>query len=237
MPLWVRPFRVFPTTILWPLQDEATGAVGLRPGRGRARHRRGGGAGGRLDLILLTHHHGDHIAGVGELKAASAAGGRRRADAHRLPPLDLVVREGDTVLLGESRAGVIDTPGHTRGHVAFHFAEGAVLLCGDILFSLGCGRSLEGTADEMSGCSRALTRLPGETPLCCGHEYTENNARFALSVGRRQRGASRDGRGGGRAPARTASRRADHAWRGSARPTRSSARRTWRVRGAAVGQG
>ena len=104
------------------------------------------------------------------------------ADARRLPPLDVAVRPGGTVELGESRAGVIDTPGHTRGHVAFHFAEGAVLLCGDTLFSLGCGRLLEGTAAEMFGSLRALDALPGDTLVCCGHEYTESNARFALSV-------------------------------------------------------
>ena len=77
---------------------------------------------------------------------------------------------------------MIDTPGHTRGHVAFNFAGEDVLLCGDTLFSLGCGRLLEGTADEMYGSLQALNALPGETLVCCGHEYTESNARFALSV-------------------------------------------------------
>jgi hydroxyacylglutathione hydrolase len=139
--------------------------------------------GGRLDLILLTHHHGDHIAGVAELQAKF--GGRivgAAADAHRLPKLDQAVRAGDTVALGESRATVIDTPGHTVGHIAFHFSGGRALLCGDTLFSLGCGRLLEGNAAQMFDSLAKLAALPEETLVCCGHEYTESNARFALTV-------------------------------------------------------
>jgi hydroxyacylglutathione hydrolase len=169
---------------IWLLRDEASGAVAVcdpgEAGPAAAAVREGGG---RLDLILLTHHHGDHVGGVQALKAEF--GGQvvgNEADARRLPPLDLAVRPGGTVEFGGSRAAVIDTPGHTRGHVAFFFAGDDVLLCGDTLFSLGCGRLLEGTAAEMFGSLRALDALPGETLVCCGHEYTESNARFALSV-------------------------------------------------------
>lgn len=140
-------------------------------------------AGGRLGLILLTHHHGDHIAGTAELVArygAKVVGAA--ADAHRLPPLDMAVKPGEAVAFGGSSARVIDTPGHTRGHVAFHFADSGFVLCGDTLFSLGCGRLLEGTADEMFASLRALAALPDDTLVCCGHEYTESNARFALTV-------------------------------------------------------
>ena len=139
--------------------------------------------GGRLDLILLTHHHGDHVGGVGELKAAF--GGQvvgNGADARRLPPLDLAVRPGEAVEFGGSRAEVIHTPGYTRGHVAFNFAGDDVLLCGDTLFSLGCGRLLEGTAAEIFRSLQALAALPPRTLVCCGHEYTGSNARFALTV-------------------------------------------------------
>jgi hydroxyacylglutathione hydrolase len=138
-------------------------------------------AGGRLDLILLTHHHSDHIAGTDAIReryGAKVAGAR--ADAHRLPRLDVALAEGDTVALGAATARVLETPGHTRGHIAYHFADGNLLLCGDTLFSLGCGRLLEGTAAEMFASLAKLAALGPETLVCCGHEYTESNARFAL---------------------------------------------------------
>lgn len=140
-------------------------------------------AGGRLDLILLTHHHGDHVAGVPELVArygAKVMGAK--ADAHRLPPLDVVVEPGQTVDVLGVPAEVLASDGHTRGHIAYHFPECAILLCGDTLFSLGCGRLLEGTAAEMFDSLQALAALPSETLVCCGHEYSESNARFALTV-------------------------------------------------------
>ena len=140
-------------------------------------------AGGRLDAIFLTHHHADHVAGTDEIRdryGAKVIGAR--ADAHRLPRLDVAVSPGDLVPFGTTQGQVIDTPGHTRGHIAFYFAEGRVLLCGDTLFSLGCGRLLEGTATEMFASLQRLAALPGDTLVCCGHEYTQNNARFAVSV-------------------------------------------------------
>ena len=140
-------------------------------------------AGGRLDLILLTHHHGDHVDGVGDLvrrygaKVMGAA-----ADAHRLPPLDVAVAPGQTVDVLGVPAQVLASNGHTRGHVAFDFPDCGIVLCGDTLFSLGCGRLLEGTAEEMFGSLARLAALPAETLVCCGHEYSESNARFALTV-------------------------------------------------------
>jgi hydroxyacylglutathione hydrolase len=140
--------------------------------------------GGRLDMILLTHHHGDHIAAVEPIHAkfpkALVAGAA--ADAKRLPKLDRALVEGDIVELGASSAVVIDTPGHTIGHIAFYFADGALLLCGDTLFSLGCGRLLEGNAADMFASLAKFAVLPGNTLVCCGHEYTQSNARFALHV-------------------------------------------------------
>ncbi len=136
--------------------------------------------GGTIDMILLTHHHGDHIAGTEDIRARygiPVVGAK--ADAHRLPKLDREVWEGSEVDLGASTARVFETPGHTRGHISYYFSDGGVLLSGDTLFSLGCGRLLEGNAGEMFASLMKFAALPGETLVCCGHEYTESNARFA----------------------------------------------------------
>ena len=97
-----------------------------------------------------------------------------------MPKLDQAVAAGDTVQLGACSAQVMETPGHTRGHISFYFADGGVLLPGDTLFSLGCGRLLEGNAAEMFTSLAQFAALPGDTLVCCGHEYTESNARFAV---------------------------------------------------------
>ncbi len=136
-------------------------------------------AGGRLDMIILTHHHDDHIAGVEEMRAhykVPVVGAA--ADAHRLPKLDQSVKEGDSVRLGDTVLHVLDTPGHTVGHIAYE--GGGILLSGDTLFSLGCGRLLEGTAADMFGSLQKFAKLAPDTLVCCGHEYTQSNAKFAL---------------------------------------------------------
>jgi hydroxyacylglutathione hydrolase len=171
---------------LWLLKDGPTGAVAIcDPGEAGPAIAAVEEAGGTLDAILLTHHHGDHVNGVAELKArfpgAKVVGAA--LDAHRLPPLDLVVKEGDHVPLGAARAEVLHLPGHTTGHIAFHFAAAHALLCGDVIFALGCGRPLEaGGMEALWHSLRRVARLPVNTRLCCGHEYTESNARFALHV-------------------------------------------------------
>jgi hydroxyacylglutathione hydrolase len=140
-------------------------------------------AGGKLDLIILTHHHADHVDGVAALVArygAKVMGAK--ADAHRLPPLDIVVEPGQTVDVLGSPAAVLASDGHTIGHIAYHIADSDILLCGDTLFSLGCGRLLEGTAADMFASLQALAALPPATLACCGHEYTVSNARFAVTV-------------------------------------------------------
>ncbi|MCW3782699.1 hydroxyacylglutathione hydrolase [Defluviimonas salinarum] len=139
--------------------------------------------GWRASHILITHHHGDHIDGVPSL--AAATGARvigAAADAHRLPPLDEAVTAGDTVRIGMCRGTVIDVSGHTIGHIAYHFADSGIVFTGDSLMALGCGRLFEGTAHQMWDSLCKLAALPPETLVCSGHEYTQSNARFALTI-------------------------------------------------------
>ena len=184
MPLSAQAVPILSDNYAWLLKDSATGATAIvDPADATACAKAIDAAGGRLDLILITHHHDDHIAGVDSTRARySARVVGAAADAHRLPRLDQQVREGDTVTLGQASLRVIDTPGHTRGHIAYYAQDGNVLLCADTLFSLGCGRLLEGTAEDMFESLRKLAALPGDTLVCCGHEYTQSNARFALHV-------------------------------------------------------
>lgn len=139
--------------------------------------------GWRLDFILNTHHHGDHVGGNRELKAAT---GCRivgpAADRDRIPLIDQTVGEGDEFSLGQSTAKVFDVPGHTRGHIAYWFADDDALFCGDTLFSMGCGRLFEGTPAQMLNSLGKFNRLPDETRVYCAHEYTETNGKFALTV-------------------------------------------------------
>jgi hydroxyacylglutathione hydrolase len=184
MTVTASPVPILKDNYAWLLRETSTGATAIvDPADAEPIIEAIEKAGGRLDSILLTHHHADHIAGVDEVRArfhCPVVGAA--ADQHRLPKLDEALREGDTVRLGDASAVVIETPGHTRGQINFFFKDGGVLLSGDTLFSLGCGRLIEGTAAEMFDSLHKLMALPGNTLVCCGHEYTESNARFALAV-------------------------------------------------------
>ncbi len=185
MPIDVRQFPCFADNYGFLVRDEATGVVASidtpEPEKIEAAL---AAAGWRLDLILNTHHHWDHAGGNLALKekwGARVIGPAGEAD--KIPGLDEAVGEGEVVQVGASSATVFDTPGHTAGHIAYHFAEDGVAFVGDTLFALGCGRLFEGAPAEMWASLKKLAALPDETVVYCAHEYTEANARFALSLG------------------------------------------------------
>lgn len=182
--LTIKPIPMMADNYAWFLRDDATGmtavvdAAVLEPVAAMVE-----AEGGRLDWLLITHHHDDHIAAIPDVArryGARVAG--NAADAARLPGLDQELKPGGSFALGESVAEIIDTPGHTRGHIAFHFPESEALFCGDTLFAIGCGKLLEGTPAEMHASLARLAALPDATRVYCGHEYTLSNIRYALTV-------------------------------------------------------
>lgn len=134
-------------------------------------------------IILNTHHHGDHIDGNnGLIEKYDAKLIGPASESHRIPGMDETVSEGDRIKIGEAEATIYETPGHTKGHISFYFPGGPALFAGDTLFALGCGRMFEGTPEEFWTSLTKLRELPDETTVYCGHEYTQSNAKFALSV-------------------------------------------------------
>ncbi len=139
--------------------------------------------GWRLTDILVTHHHADHTAGIAELKKRhSCRVVAPAAEASRIPAVDETVKEGDVVTVGGLKAHVIETPGHTSGHISYWFDADALVFAGDTLFSIGCGRVIEGTPAMMWESLKKLRALPGRTRIFCGHEYTQSNIRFAQTI-------------------------------------------------------
>ncbi len=139
--------------------------------------------GWRLTDILVTHHHADHTGGIAELKA------RHRCrvvaphgEAARIPAVDETVRENDAVRVGALEGRVFETPRHTAGHISYFFPADKLAFVGDTLFSIGCGRVIEGTPEMMWRSLLKLRGLPDDTRVYCGHEYTRANIRFARTV-------------------------------------------------------
>ena len=136
-----------------------------------------------LEKIFLTHHHADHIIGLdGILDKHNALTIGAQADIHRLPKLDEYVQAGDEFFFQGQTGKIFDVSGHTIGHIALYFPAQNILFSGDSLMALGCGRLFEGSAAQMWNSLSDLIALPDTTKICSGHEYSENNASFALSI-------------------------------------------------------
>jgi len=136
-----------------------------------------------LSHILVTHHHGDHTDGNLGLKqtfGCTIVG--NRADAARIPGIDVMVDDGGVYDFAGHKAHILDTSGHTVGHISYHFADDGLAFVGDTLFALGCGRVFEGQLPQMWASLDKLRKLPGDTVVYCGHEYTQANADFCLTV-------------------------------------------------------
>ncbi len=135
----------------------------------------------KLDYILNTHHHADHVDGNLKLKKkynSKIIG--FDSDKKRIPGIDICLKENQKEKIGNLEFKVIFTPGHTSGHIAFFFPKEKVIFTGDTLFSLGCGRVFEGTKKEMYNSLNKIKNLPPETKIYCGHEYTKSNSDFCL---------------------------------------------------------
>jgi hydroxyacylglutathione hydrolase len=139
--------------------------------------------GWKLTDILVTHHHHDHTGGIEALKQKYKCRVVAPAkEAAKIPGVDETVREGDKVKVGNLTANVIETPGHTLGHIAYWFHDDKLAFVGDTLFSIGCGRVIEGDPEMMWASLKKLRDLPNDTDIFCGHEYTAANIKFARTV-------------------------------------------------------
>ena len=184
MPAEVRLFRCLQDNFGVLLHDSETGATASidapEAGPVEAALKE---TGWKLTDILVTHHHADHTQGIQALKdrykcRVTAPAG----EAAKIPAVDATVHEGDTVKLGNLTANVIETPGHTLGHIAYWFHKDKLAFVGDTLFSIGCGRVIEGTPAQMWESLKKLRDLPEDTRIYCGHEYTLANIKFAVTV-------------------------------------------------------
>ena len=168
----------------WLVHDPATAAtIVVDPGEAAPVLAAAAERGWTIGEVWITHWHPDHTGGNADVTAATGARViGPEAERARIPTLDTGLAEGDTVRLGDHVATVMETPGHTAGHIVFHFADDAAIFTGDTLFAMGCGRLFEGDAAQMHANMRRFAALDDATHVYCGHEYTQSNGRFARSV-------------------------------------------------------
>lgn len=178
--LLIEPVPAFKDNYLWLLVRGRRAAI-VDPGDAAPVAARLQRDGLQLDTIVVTHHHGDHVGGVAELKRLYGARVLGPA-GEKIPQRDVALKEGDHVEVLGLKLEVIDVPGHTSGHIAYHVPAEALLFCGDTLFAAGCGRVFEGTPEEMYRSLSKLAALPARTRVYCAHEYTLSNLKFARAV-------------------------------------------------------
>lgn len=182
--LQIEPVSCLRDNYAWLAYDGAEGVCAVvDPSEAAPVSRALGARGWKLTHVLNTHHHPDHVGGNLALKAefgATIIGPGK--DAARIPGIDIGLTEGETCLIGSHEARILEIPAHTRGHIAFWFERDAIVFTGDTLFAMGCGRLFEGDPPTMWSSLSKLVALPEDTDVYCGHEYTEANGRFALSV-------------------------------------------------------
>ncbi|WP_455427030.1 hydroxyacylglutathione hydrolase [Dryocola sp. LX212] len=170
----------FQDNYIWVLNNEAGKCIIVDPGEAAPVLNAMAKNNWQPEAILLTHHHHDHVGGVKELLQTFPGLVVYGPEETQNKGTNRVVREGDKVNILEYEFSVIATPGHTLGHLCYFSFP--YLFCGDTMFSGGCGRLFEGTPEQMHQSFHKLNKLPAETLICCAHEYTESNIKFALSI-------------------------------------------------------
>ncbi|WP_239017765.1 hydroxyacylglutathione hydrolase [Sphingomonas aracearum] len=169
---------------IWLVHDPASGETAVvDPGEAAPALAAAAERGWTIGQVWVTHWHPDHTAGIAAIKAQTGATVTGpAAEAAKIPTLDLLVAEGDTLHLGDHVAQVWETPGHTAGHITLLLKGDALAFTGDTLFAMGCGRLFEGTPEQMFANMQRLSTLPDETLVYGAHEYTQSNGRFASTV-------------------------------------------------------
>ncbi|NIJ32912.1 hydroxyacylglutathione hydrolase [Sphingomonas oligoaromativorans] len=181
MALEIVPVPALSDNYVWLMHDARSGeTVAVDPGEAAPVLAAADARGWSITQVWNTHWHPDHVGGNAAIKEATGATITGPSEQGRIPTLDRVVEEGDTVRIGAHEGQVIAVGAHTAGHIAIHIPDEAVVFTGDTLFAMGCGRLFEGTAEDMFRAMEKLGTLPGETRVCCGHEYTVANGRFAV---------------------------------------------------------